>query len=65
MLGDDRPNRAGDVYFALYTLAMQTGQTRSPSRIAALLKAAGFEDIAIPRTHRPFVTSVVTTRKPS
>ncbi len=65
MLGDDRPNRAGDVYFALYTLAMQTGQTRSPSRIAALLKAAGFEDIAIPRTHRPFVTSVVTARKPS
>jgi demethylspheroidene O-methyltransferase len=53
------------VYFALYTLAMQTGQTRSPSRIAALLKAAGFEDIAIPRTHRPFVTSVVTARKPS
>jgi len=33
MLGDAKPARAGDAYFALYTLAMGTGKTRSPSQI--------------------------------
>ena len=65
MSGGAKPNRAGDAYFAVYTMAMGTGCTRSAARISELLQGAGFEDIAQPKTHRPFVTSVVTARKPS
>ena len=63
MSGGDRPDRATDVYFALYTLAMQTGRTRSGAEIAALLAAAGFENIRIHWGYRPFVTSAVTASK--
>ena len=60
MSGGDRPARAGDAYFALYTMAMGTGRTRSAARIAELLTEAGFETATPIRTHRPFVTGVVT-----
>ena len=63
MSGGDRPDRATDVYFALYTLAMQTGRTRSAAEIASLLAAAGFENIRIHCGYRPFVTSAVTANK--
>jgi len=63
MLGDAKPARAGDAYFALYTLAMGTGKTRSPSQIAALCRAAGFADVRIPKSPRPFVTQVVVAQK--
>ncbi|MGR3433359.1 MAG: methyltransferase [Shimia sp.] len=57
-------HRHGDTYFALYTLAMRTGRTRTSDEIATLLRAAGFGDVRIPRAPRPFVTSVVQARKP-
>ncbi len=63
MTGGDRPNRPGDVYFALYTMAMRTGRARSQNEIAGMLAKAGFTDIATPRPTRPFVTSVVTARR--
>ena len=63
MLGGSTPNRATDAYFALYTLAMQTGRTRSGVEIGALLAAAGFREIRILPGYRPFVTSVVTARR--
>lgn len=63
MSGGARPDPATDVYFALYTLAMQTGRTRSGAEIAALLAAAGFEDVRPRRGDRPYVTSVVTARR--
>jgi demethylspheroidene O-methyltransferase len=65
MSGGDRPDRATDTYFALYTLAMGTGRTRSAARIGELLSAAGFSAVREHRTHRPFVTSVVAGVKPS
>ncbi|MDJ0628142.1 MAG: methyltransferase [Rhodobacter sp.] len=65
MLGDSRPEKAGDAYFAFYCMAMRTGRTRSAGQIAGLLQAAGFVDISAPRPRRPFVTSVVTARTPS
>jgi demethylspheroidene O-methyltransferase len=65
MSGGDRPDRATDTYFALYTLAMGTGRTRSAARISELLRAAGFTAIRGHRTHRPFVTGVVSAGKPS
>lgn len=59
MLGGDRPERAGDVYFALYTLAMQTGRTRSIAEISQLCAEAGFEVVATPKPHRAFVTRCI------
>lgn len=64
MAGAPRPERAADAYFAIYTLAMGTGRTRTPDEIAALLEAAGFRRVCRIGTHRPFVTSVVTGLKP-
>jgi demethylspheroidene O-methyltransferase len=61
MTGGDRPERAGDAYFALYCMAMRTGRARSAAQIATLLSAAGFGRVEMPRPIRPFVTSVVTT----
>ncbi|MEM6308397.1 MAG: methyltransferase, partial [Pseudomonadota bacterium] len=56
--------RAGDVYFALYTLAMRTGRTRSQVEISKLLQLVGFENIQTPAPRRAFVTSVVCAQKP-
>ncbi|MDA8585508.1 methyltransferase [Rhodobacteraceae bacterium] len=63
MSGGDAPTRAGDVYFALYTLAMQTGKTRSVAEIASLCVSAGFEIVAKPKPFRPFVTGCLMARK--
>ena len=59
MTGGERPTRAGNAYFAIYTMAMETGRTRSPSEIAGHLVAAGLTEVRHIPTARPFVTSVV------
>lgn len=63
MSGGVRPDPATDVYFALYTLAMQTGRTRSGAEIATMLRDAGFTGVEIHGGFRSFVTSVVTATK--
>jgi len=63
MSGGAAPDRATDTYFALYTLAMQTGRTRSAAEIAALLTDAGFTGVKPRPGYRSFVTSVVTARR--
>ncbi|GFE64610.1 acetylserotonin O-methyltransferase [Litoreibacter roseus] len=63
MSGGATPQRAGDVYFPLYTLCMVTGRTRSADQISDLLSIAGFCDIKIHAAHRPYVTCCVTCRK--
>lgn len=65
MRSGDTPERAGDAYFALYTLAMGTGKARSADEIAALCAQAGFADIQKPASRRPFVTRCVTAVKKS
>lgn len=65
MAGGARPDPATDVYFSVYTLAMQTGRTRSGAEIAGMLGAAGFVDCKETKGFRPFVTSVVTAVKPA
>jgi demethylspheroidene O-methyltransferase len=60
MSGGDRPDPATDVYFAIYTLAMRTGRTRSASEIATLLRTSGFSDPRSRPGDRRFVTSTVT-----
>ncbi|WP_102109716.1 methyltransferase [Oceaniglobus roseus] len=64
MSGGAAPDRVGDVYFALYCLAMRTGRVRSADEICDMVEAAGFESIESPSTDRAFVTSVVLARKP-
>jgi len=64
MTGAERPQRAGDAYFAFYCMAMRTGRARSPHEIMGLMGEAGFEAIRRRPTRRPFVTSVVEARKP-
>lgn len=64
MGGGSAPDASGDVYFAFYTLAMQTGRARSPAEITALCKAAGFVKIHSPKPARGYVTRVLTAEKP-
>jgi demethylspheroidene O-methyltransferase len=60
MAGGEQPTRAGNAYFAVYTLAMGTGKTRSPAEVQNLLTEAGFASVRHRPTRRAFVTSVVT-----
>ena len=64
MSGGAEPDRATDVYFAFYTMAMQTGRARSAEEIGALCEAAGFVDVQSPKPLRPYVTRVLTARVP-
>ncbi len=63
MSGGAKPDAITDVYFALYTLAMQTGRTRSMDDIAALLRAAGFVNIRKFPCFRPYVASAITATR--
>jgi demethylspheroidene O-methyltransferase len=65
MGGGARPDLSGDVYFAFYTMAMQTGRARSDEEIRGFCKAAGFIDIRSPRPARGYVTRVLLASKPS
>jgi demethylspheroidene O-methyltransferase len=65
MAGGAKPERAGDVYFAFYTMAMGTGRARSPERITELCEQAGFDRGAMPPVRRPYVTRVLTFAKPA
>lgn len=64
MSGGATPCRATDVYFSIYTMAMQTGRTRSAAEIKGLLEKAGFTSICIHNGFRPFVTSAITAARP-
>lgn len=64
MSGGASPTRAGDVYFALYTMAMTTGKARSPETISGMIEAQGFDSVKVYSAPRPFLTSCITARKP-
>ncbi|MFK7764178.1 MAG: methyltransferase [Roseobacter sp.] len=65
MGGGARPDRAGDVYFAFYTMAMQTGRARSAKEISEMCRHAGFTALRAPRSARDYVTRVITAQKPN
>jgi demethylspheroidene O-methyltransferase len=65
MSGGAQPDSVTDVYFSLYTFAMQTGRTRSADEITTLLRAAGFKNIEFLKGYRGFVASTLRARKPS
>jgi demethylspheroidene O-methyltransferase len=64
MSGGTRPDPHTDVYFAFYTLAMRTGRCRSAQELGQMLRQAGFGQPQMPRSQRPFVTSVLSAVKP-
>lgn len=64
MSGGDAPTRSGDAYFGFYTMAMTTGRPRSAQMHMALLQEAGFEGMRQHPNRRPFLTSVISARKP-
>ena len=53
----------GDAYFGMYLLAMGRGRARSVAELAALLRAAGFENIRSLPTRRPLLLGCLTGRR--
>ncbi len=64
MSGGKRPDPQTDVYFSVYTMAMQTGRTRSAEAISGLLSEAGFAEISCEKGHIRYLTSLVEAHKP-
>jgi len=64
MSGGGRPERAGDVYFAFYTMAMGTGRVRSGGRIGEMCRNAGFVSVKLRTARRPYITSVLSCSRP-
>ncbi|MCC5963517.1 MAG: methyltransferase domain-containing protein [Rhodobacteraceae bacterium] len=65
MSGGARPDPQTDVYFAVYTMAMQTGRTRSPAEIAELLRKAGFDRVSRPMGQRAYLARAITAQRPA
>ena len=65
MAGGGAADTAGDVYFAFYTMAMGTGSVRSAETIAAMCREAGFGEVLIAKSLRPYITSALTCVKTS
>ncbi|MCC5963936.1 MAG: methyltransferase domain-containing protein [Rhodobacteraceae bacterium] len=63
MSGGTRPDPQTDVYFTVYTLAMQTGRTRSAAELSRLLTQAGFREIKLFHADKPYLTSVLEARR--
>lgn len=64
MAGGARATRAGDAYFGFYTMAMTTGRPRSPDDHIERLRHLGFVSPKPARGTWPFITTVLTARKP-
>lgn len=52
-----------DAYFGFYLAAMGSGRPRSPVEFTAMLKQAGFAEIAIVPTRRPLLASLIVAKK--
>ena len=59
MAGERRAEMAGDVYFAMYLLAMGGGRARRPSELRALLHEAGFARSRVIRTRYAVHTGLI------
>jgi demethylspheroidene O-methyltransferase len=49
-----------DAYFGFYLMAMGSGRPRRPDEISGLLVAAGYREVRVVRTRRPFLVCIVT-----
>lgn len=59
MSGSDNAGRMADAYLAFYLLAMGQGHPRTPARLCAMLREAGFGSAQQIPTRRPLLVSVV------
>ncbi|MFO0102063.1 MAG: hypothetical protein ACK53J_08935 [Betaproteobacteria bacterium] len=59
--GRDEPS--GAAYFGLYLLAMGPGRPRSADRLAALIRAAGFDEVTPRPTRTPLQVGLLTARR--
>jgi demethylspheroidene O-methyltransferase len=64
MAGAVGARRMGDAYFGFYLLAMHGGRSRSAAELAALIRAAGFDQVRELPTPIPLQVSVLVARKP-
>lgn len=64
MAGASGARRMGDAYFNFYLLAMHGGRSRSAAQLAALVQAAGFEQVRELATPIPLQVSVLVARRP-
>ncbi len=60
MAGAPGAKAMGDAYFGMYLWTMGSGEPRTPDKIAAMLREAGFTDIKRKRTAQPLLTQVMT-----
>lgn len=56
--------RMGDAYFGFYLLAMGSGRSRTAADLAALMTAAGFENVQERPTSLPVQVGVLVARRP-
>jgi demethylspheroidene O-methyltransferase len=59
MAGTPGAEAMGDAYFGLYLFAMGSGQPRTPARLAALLRQAGFTAPRQLPTDRPLIVGLI------
>lgn len=64
MAGAAGAPRMGDAYFGMYLLAMRGGRARTAAELAALLRAAGFEQVRELATAIPLQVGVIVARRP-
>ena len=63
MAGAEGAETVGAVYFPFYLLAMRGGDARSADAICALVREAGFVDVAVRKTRSPLFTGLITARR--
>lgn len=64
MAGAPGAPRMGDAYFGFYLLAMGSGRSRTAADLAALMQAAGFENVQERPTALPVQVGVLVARRP-
>jgi demethylspheroidene O-methyltransferase len=62
MSGTPGAEAIGDAYYGLYLLAMGRGRSRTPERLQALLREAGFGSARLLPTRLPLQTRVLLAR---
>lgn len=62
MAGVRGAETVGDAYFGMYLLAMGSGRARTPGRLCAMLREAGFARVRPRRTATPLQTGLIVAR---
>ena len=63
MMGTPGAETVGDAYFGFYLLAMGSGKPRTPEDLKGMLRAAGFSNPHLVRTHQPLQVRVMVASK--